>query len=492
MLSLNDNNIVDMFLNPKSVAVIGASKNMLKGGYRILSNLVLNNFNGKIFPVNPNATGKLHGLEFKKSVLEIEEEVDIAIFYVPNQLIPELLEECVKKGIKGAIIETSGFEEVGEKGLELSDQILEITDTFSKIRIVGPNCMGLTRIDSDSNNENKSGFFTSFLVFNEYKRGNIAVISQSGMLNGGYFTHVVTKYPNLGFRYICSIGNKMDLSEIEFLDYFLNDTDINVIAMYLESFKDPRKFINLCKKAKNMPNKTIILVKGGLTSQGQNSSLSHTAALSEDFNLTEGVIRQSGIIQARNFFELFEFARTFSMVYNSKKILPKKGGLAQVFGSGGAGTISADLTMQYGLKLPNLGKKAHSALIEIFPSWMPPNKFAFIDIWPAMEKAMTNGKNPGDVIQSVYNILLDEPEIEGIFNMLFCSKQFKGVNDVNNLINVISTYPKPVFLYLVGEFEEVRQISQQLGKNNIPSFSNLEDMVKNFKILVQESKNKNN
>ncbi|MFX1587442.1 MAG: CoA-binding protein [Promethearchaeota archaeon] len=488
---MNDNNIVDMFLNPKSVAVIGASKNMLKGGYRILSNLVLNNFDGKIFPVNPNATGKLHGLEFKKSVLDIEEEVDIAIFYVPNQLIPELLVECVKKGIKGAIIETSGFEEVGEKGLELSDQILDITDTFSKIRIVGPNCMGLTRIDSDSKNENKGGFFTSFLVFNEYKRGNIAVISQSGMLNGGYFTHVVTKYPNLGFRYICSIGNKMDLSEIEFLDYFLNDNDINVIAMYLESFKDPRKFINLCKKAKRMPNKTIILVKGGLTSQGQSSSLSHTAALSENFKLTEGVIKQSGIIQARNFFELFEFARTFSMLYNSKKILPKRGGVAQVFGSGGAGTISADLTMQYGLKLPILGEKAYSALVELFPSWMPPNKFAFVDIWPAMEKAMTNSKNPRDVIRSVYNILLEEPEIEGIFNMLFCSRQFRAVNDVNNLIDIISNYPKPVFLYLVGEFEEVRKFSYELGKNNIPSFSNLEDMVKNFQILVQESKNKN-
>ncbi|MFX0179645.1 MAG: CoA-binding protein, partial [Candidatus Hodarchaeota archaeon] len=444
---MNDNNIVDIFLNPRSVAIIGASKNILKGGYRILSNLVVNNFNGKIFPVNPNATGKIYGLEFKKSVLDIEEEVDIAIFYVPNHLIPELLEECVKKGIKGAIIEASGFGEVGEKGLELSTQILEISDAFSKIRIVGPNCMGLTRIDTDSKNENKGGFFTSFLVFNEYKRGNIAVISQSGMLNGGYFTHIVTKYPNLGFRYICSIGNKMDLSEIEFLDYFLNDSDINVIAMYLESFKDPRKFINLCKKANKMPNKTIILVKGGLTSQGQKSSLSHTAALSENFKLTEGLIKQSGIIQARNFFELFEFARTFSMLYSSKKILPKQGGVAQVFGSGGAGTISADLTMQYGLKLPILGDKAYSALVELFPSWMPPNKFAFVDIWPAMEKAMTNSKNPRDVIRSVYNILLEEPEIEGIFNMLFCSRQFRAVNDVNNLIDIISNYPKPVFLY---------------------------------------------
>ncbi len=265
---MSSNNIVDLFLNPKSVAVIGASKKPMKGGNRIINNLTLNNFKGKIYPVNPNSEGEIFGLEFKKSVLEIEDEVDLAIFYVGNQVIPGLLEECIKKGIKGALIEASGFEEVGEKGLELTKQIHKITDNFSKIRIVGPNCMGLTRIDEDSDKDEKGGFFSGFGVFEKYKRGNIAIVSQSGMLNGGYLMHVMQKYPNLGFRYSCSIGNKMDFSEIEFLEYLIKDPTVNVIALYLESFKDPRKFIELCRKAKSIPNKTIILVKGGLTSQG--------------------------------------------------------------------------------------------------------------------------------------------------------------------------------------------------------------------------------
>ncbi|MFX0148957.1 MAG: CoA-binding protein [Candidatus Hodarchaeota archaeon] len=484
------NNIIDTFLNPKSVAVIGASKNPLKGGHRILKNLIANNFKGDIYPVNINSTGKVLGLEFKKSVLDIENDLDVVVFYVPNQSIPTILEECVQKGVKGAIIEASGFEEVGNKGLELRDQIVDITENFSKIRIVGPNCMGLTRIDGDSDNEDKGGFFTSFLVFNEYKRGNIAIISQSGMLNGGYFTHLVTKYPYLGFRYICTIGNKMDLSELEFLDYFLSDPEIKVIAMYLESFKDPRKFIKLCEKAKDLQNKTIILTKGGLTSQGQKSTISHTASLSENSKLTEATIKQSGIIQARNFYDLFEFARTFSWMYATNKTLPKHGGVAQIFGSGGAGTISADLTMQYGLKLPLFKEETYSVLVDLFPEWMPPNKFAFVDIWPALEKAMTIGINPGDIIRKVYATLLEEPEIEGIFNMLFCSKQFRVVNDVNYLIDIISTYPKPVFLFLVGEYDEVRLVTQQLSKHSIPSFSNLEDMVKNFRILLQDSNKK--
>ncbi|MHA2185541.1 MAG: CoA-binding protein, partial [Promethearchaeota archaeon] len=341
---MSSNHVIDLFLNPKSVAVIGASKNPTKGGYSIINNLLVNNYKGKIFPVNPNSDGEIFNLEFKKSILGIEEEVELAIFYVANRLIPEILRDCVKKGVKAALIETSGFEEVGEPGLRLRDEILEITENFSKIRIVGPNCMGLTKIDGDSDSEERGGFFSGFGVFDHYRRGNIAIISQSGMLNGGYLRNMMHNYPDFGIRYSCSIGNKMDLSEVEFLDYFLNDPSVNVIAMYLESFKDPRMFIKLCKKEKGLVNKTIILLKGGRTSLGQKASLSHTGSLAESSQLINAIIKQSGIIQAENLHDLFQFTRTFSMVYKSGKKLPTQGNVSMMAGSGGAGTISADLT----------------------------------------------------------------------------------------------------------------------------------------------------
>ena len=116
-----ENNIIHSFFNPKSVVVIGASKNPMKGGNSIVRNLTQNSYKGKIYLVNPNAEGEIYGLKFEKSVLDIEDKVDIAIFYVANTLIPGLLKECVQKGIKGAIIESSGFEEVGKHGLELKD-----------------------------------------------------------------------------------------------------------------------------------------------------------------------------------------------------------------------------------------------------------------------------------------------------------------------------------------------------------------------------------
>ncbi|MBD3197231.1 MAG: hypothetical protein GF317_19410 [Candidatus Lokiarchaeota archaeon] len=488
-MTYEDDNIIELFLNPKSVAVIGASSNPMKGGHRIVNNLVSNNFNGKIYPINPNASGKIFGMNFIKSVKDIDEPVDLAIFYIPNRLIPKILNECIEIGVKGAIIEASGFEEIGEKGVQLKKEIIRITDNFQKIRIVGPNCMGLTRIDRDSNSDKKGGFFSSFLVFNKYLRGNIAIISQSGMLNGGYFTHLTTKYPGMGFRYSCSIGNKMDISELEFLEYFLKDDSVEVIAIYLESFKDPRKFMELCKRAKTIPNKTILLVKGGLTSQGKKASLSHTAALSENLKLTNTLIKQSGIIKANSFFELFEYARTFSMIYSHNKVLPVKGNISIIVGSGGAGTILADLCKLNNLTLPELSDNSYKILESIFPEWMPPNKFALVDIWPAMEKAIAYNQHPSEVVEKAYSVVLGQENIEGLFNMVFCSKQFRAMSNINLLINLVKQTNKPVFFYLIGEQREVKRTSKILGENNIPSFSNLESMVKNFLQLLTESRN---
>jgi acyl-CoA synthetase (NDP forming) len=488
---LSTRKIIDLFLNPRSVAVIGASKNFTKGGHRIVANLVSNNFEGKIYPINPNAEGELFGLEFKRSVLDIEEEVDLAIFYIPNSKIPGILEECIQKGVKGAIIEASGFEEVGKKGLELRDQILKITNNFSKIRILGPNCMGLTRIEAESDSSDKGGFFTSFAVFDKYKRGNIAIISQSGMLNGGYLLYMLEKYHDLGIRYSVSIGNKMDLSEIEFLEHFLEDPTVNVIAIYLESFKDPRKFIELSRKLREKPDKTIILVKGGITLQGQKATLSHTGTLAEDSQLINAIIKQSGVIQAKNFHELFQFARTFSMMYNDNKNLPKEGNLSLITGSGGAGTIVADITSEYGLKFPDFGDGLYQKLVDIFPQWMPPNRFALIDIWPAMEKAMMNNKNPGEITILIYKLLLNDEKIEGILNMMFCSKQFRSFTNYKQIVNSINHVSKPIFFWLIGEVKEVQKVSRYMADHNIPTFPSLEDMIKNFWILVQDSKNKN-
>lgn len=492
MINLSNSNIIHTFLNPKSVAVIGASKNPLKGGNRIVNNLINNKFNGKVYPVNPNAHGEIYGLDFIPSILQIEEDVDLAIFYVPNQMIPDLLKECIQKGVKGAIIEASGFEEVGEIGLKLRDEVLEITDNFKKIHIVGPNCMGLTRIDEDSKSDRKGGFFSSFGVFSYYHTGNIAIISQSGMLNGGYLMHVFSYYPKIGFRYSISIGNKMDLGENDFLEYLIDDPTVNVIAIYLESFKDPRGFLKLCNRVRKRQDKTIILVKGGVSQLGQKAAHSHTGTLAENERLIDAIIRQAGVIQANSFHELFQYARTFSMMYTTNKRFPVKGNASMVAGSGGAGTITADLTHKHNLDFPILSKDSYKVLLDVFPDWMPPNRFSLVDIWPAMEKAMMNNNNPQVVTARVYDALIEDTNIEGVFNMLFCSKLYRQFNDLSNIIDEIRNNPKPFFFWLIGDKKEVEKTSRFLSEHDIPDFPSLEDMVKNFQILVQQAKIRKN
>ncbi|MHA2393029.1 MAG: CoA-binding protein [Promethearchaeota archaeon] len=485
---MSGNHVVDIFLNPKTVAVIGASKNPMKGGHRIINNLTSNNYKGKIFPVNPNTEGEVFGFEIKKTVFDIEEEVDLAICYVPNRIIPSVLKDCIKKKVKGALIETSGFEEVGKEGLVLRDKILEITDNFSKIRIVGPNCMGLTKVDGDSDSEDKGGFFSGFGTFNKYRRGNIAVISQSGMLNGGYLMNMMRNHPELGIRYSCSIGNKMDLSEIEFLDYCIEDPTVNVIVLYLESFKDPRKFIELCRKTKKIPNKTVILLKGGKTSLGQKASLSHTGAIAESNKLINAIIKQSGVTHAENLHDLFQFARTFSMIYRSGKKLPKHGSVSMMAGSGGAGTISADISMKYGLNFPMMEEKTYKVLKELYPEWMPPNRFALLDLWPTFEKAMTNNIRQSDVMNKIWKAVLNDKNIEGVFNMMFASRRFSERYDIEEMTHLETD--KIIFMWMVGESQGVQRLTKLFNKINIPTFPTLEQMIRNFSILVQESKNK--
>ena len=512
--------IVDLFYNPKSVAVIGASKVPVKGGNHLVKNLHSNGYKGQIYPVNPNYNeeDEVCGFKFYKSVLDIEGEVDLAIFYVNNRIVTNTLKDCVKKGIKAVIIQSAGFEEVGVEGLKLRDEIAAITENFTKLHVIGPNCMGISRFDGDYDDK-KGGFFTGQFTLRNYKRGNVAIITQSGFLNGGIAPLIFRQYPNLGFRYIVSIGNKMDLGENEFLEYILKDDTVNVIALYLESFKDPRKFISLCRKAKQLPKKTIILVKGGKTNQGMKAASSHTGALAEDGSLIDGIIKQAGVIQAQNFFEMYQFLRTFSMMYKSGKKFPTKGNIALVVGSGGMGTVMGDVAMKYGLNFPEFGEKSYNILKSIFPDWMPPNRFALVDSWPTIEKAMmdaakkakSNAKmstkkatsdkkdsNPfrtepfGNLMKVIQRAVLEEPSIEGLIAAMPGGPRGRdGTTDfVTPMLERIAKYPKPVFLYTVMESEGSLEMLRLCGKYNIPFFTRTEDVAKNFAILVQDTKNK--
>ncbi|MBU4576520.1 MAG: CoA-binding protein, partial [Proteobacteria bacterium] len=226
---------MDFFFNPRSVAVVGASD---KGPGSFLLGNLQRGYQGKVFPVNPNYQ-ELGGLPCYPSVDAIPEPVDLALLLIPAKLAPETLTACVKRGVKGAIIQSAGFAEVGEKGRELSHQALEIARQGG-LRLWGPNCMGLVDVPNKR-------FFTLMqpAITNVVNMpGSISLVVQSGMLSAGFLADLMSRH-SIGVAKVCSLGNKLDVDECDVLEFLMADPETKVVAMYLESLKRGRRFIEL-------------------------------------------------------------------------------------------------------------------------------------------------------------------------------------------------------------------------------------------------------
>ena len=296
----------EQFFNPKSIAIIGASrkknsagqgivKSLLKGG--VFNHKTNRPFKGKIYPINPKATSIL-SLKCYKSILDIKGKIDLAIIVVPAKIVKFVMNECAKKKIKGVIIISAGFGEIGIKGQELEHEILSIAKK-AKIRIIGPNCLGLIRPSSNLN--------ASFgpCMPND---GNIAFFSQSGALIDSVIDWSLES--NYGFSTIVSMGNKADVDVSDLLLWAANDKKTKAIVLYLEGIRDGKKFMKVAKKVSII--KPIIALKSGRGKTGQRAVSSHTGSLAGSYQIYKAAFRQSGVIVAENIDELFEMADALS------------------------------------------------------------------------------------------------------------------------------------------------------------------------------------
>jgi acyl-CoA synthetase (NDP forming) len=237
------------------VAIIGASRNRFSIGHEIIHNLLEGEFTGVIYPVNPNADS-IHSIKCYPSVMSIPGDVDLAIISVPKQLALQAVDECGEKGIKGLIVITAGFKEVGETGAQLEMQLAQKIEQYG-MRMIGPNCMGI--INTDESVQLNATFSPTQL-----SKGNIAFISQSGALGVAILENAVAL--NLGISVFASVGNKTNVSGNDLLDYWRHDKQTRLILMYLESFGNPKKFIELARGITRV--KPIIAVKAGRTAAG--------------------------------------------------------------------------------------------------------------------------------------------------------------------------------------------------------------------------------
>ena len=251
--------IFESFFNPKSVAIVGASRSKGKVGYEILSNMIAAGYEGKIYPVNSQAD-EIEGLKCYPDLESIGEKPDLAILEIPAKIVPVVMQQCGKIGIKSVIIITAGFKEVGKEGKALEDKVIQIAKE-SGIRIIGPNCLGLI-VPANKVNACFGGELPSC--------GSIAYMSQSGALLAAILD--IANANRIGFSKLISIGNKADIDELDLIKALSGDKDTKVIAGYLENITDGDEFVRQAEKISHI--KPILLIKSGGTAAGATAASS--------------------------------------------------------------------------------------------------------------------------------------------------------------------------------------------------------------------------
>src|SRR5918994_521858 len=326
----------NIFFNPNSIAVIGASERP-GVGKAIFSNII-NGYKGKIYPITPS-NQTVFGITAFKSVLDISENIDLVVIATPNKIVPQVMEEIGKKKIKGVIIVSAGFKEVDESGAQLEDQIGDIGKRYGT-RIIGPNCLGIMSL-SQSSMMNA----TFLKITPEF--GGIALVSQSGAICAATVEDAIAQ--GIGFSKVISMGNKVDMDENDILELLSKDTETKVIVMYLEDIHNGRSFMEIAKRI-TKDGKPIIVLKAGRTPEGAKAAMSHTGALMGSDEIYDALFTQSGVIRVDTMQELFELSTAFS-----KQPIPlQKGGVVIVSNAGGPAIITTDACSKYGIKMADI------------------------------------------------------------------------------------------------------------------------------------------
>ena len=408
---------IESLFSPKSVAIIGASRDPNKIGNVVLRNFI-QSFKGKIFPVNPNAENVL-GLKCYKSILDIKEKVDLAVIVVPAQFVQQVLEECGEKKVKGVILITSGFAEVGRNDLE--EKIKEIAKKYD-IALLGPNCLGIF--------DPRSGVDTLFLPEYKLERpkpGEISFLTQSGAI--GSVTLDLFSDENIGIDKFISYGNGAVLDEVELLRYLLKKKTTKVILFYIEGAKNGKEFVKVLKEVK----KPIVVMKGGISQEGVKAAFSHTASLTSNSQNYLALFKQFGLIIAERYEELFDFAKIFS---TQPKTKGKRVGI--VTNGGGAGVVATDAIYSNSLELAQLSEETVSMLKQKLPNYV-------------------NVRNPldiaGDADAKRFEVAIEAMLNEKNVDMLMLILLFQTPGADSSIISSLAKYKdaeKPIIVTTMG------------------------------------------
>ena len=341
---------LDAIFSPRSVAVLGASRDRTSLGWALLHNLLMAQLEGPVYPVNPKAE-VIHSLRCYPTVGAIPDTVDLAVILVPKPYVEQAVDDCLAHGVRGLVVISAGFGETGPEGAELERRICEKVRQAGA-RMVGPNCMGVINTQADVR-------LDATFAPTPASPGSIGFVSQSGALGVAILN--VAGALGLGLTQFVSLGNKADVSGNDLLEYWEHDDATRVIAMYLESFGNPRHFAELARRVSH--KKPILMVKSGRTEAGARAASSHTGALAGLDVTVQAFLERCGVVRANTIEELFDLARAFD-----RCPLPRGPRVAIVTNAGGPGIMATDACVNLGLEIAELSETTRNTLRSFLPA----------------------------------------------------------------------------------------------------------------------------
>jgi acyl-CoA synthetase (NDP forming) len=371
--------IIDKFeplFNPRSIAFIGASNTVTKWGFLILFNLLDGGYKGKVYPINPK-DDEVMGLKAYPSVLDVPDDVDLAIIVVPPKHVLGVIGQCVEKRIPVGVVVTAGFGELDEEGKKIEREMAAVAKAGGMV-LAGPNCAGVMSVNSCS-------MFALMPPFTP-KPGRISMASQSGNVGASMMRFSVER--GMGFNKFISTGNEAHLHSEDYFEYYAEDPDTDVILSYIEGPHDGRRLFEVAKKA--VQAKPLIMLKSGRTSAGEKAAASHTGSLAGSDDIFDSMCKQSGITRVENIEEMFDTAQAML-----RQPVPKGNRVGIVAAGGGWGVLAADACSNVGLDVVALKPETLAELDEILPEWWSRNN----------PVDLVAGLRPGDFVNSVEALL---------------------------------------------------------------------------------------
>lgn len=430
--------VLDVFFKPKSVAVVGATRDPKGLGGSVLNNILAAGYTGPVFPINPKAA-EIAGLKVYPTVVDVPDEVDLAVVTTPARFVPQIVDECGRKGVRGMIVISAGFREVGPEGRKMER---EVTDTAARygMRIIGPNVLGVVDTFAPLN-----ATFAAVMP----GQGRTAFMSQSGALMSAILDWSIGE--GFGFSSMVSLGNKADVDEIDLLEAWAKDEHTKVILGYLEGITDGPRFIQTAKKVTK--KKPVLVIKSGTTAAGQRAVSSHTGTLAGSDAAYKAAFAQCGVIRATSVQELFDYAFAFA-----NQPVPLGNQVAVVTNAGGPGIMASDAAERLGLRIVGLTPETTEKL----QSALPPQASAHnpVDVL---------GDALADRYATATELVLRDPNVHSVLVLLTPQVMTDSTETARAIAEVARRYDKPVLASFMGA-SKVKEGVDILSANEIPNY----------------------